>query len=80
MGAKCEKQKLYSGIFRIIFFAFCTSFSRFPFRSISRKGRQSREKSKDFVVYFFATLIKHEIGMKCDKCIMSVSHFVVCFV
>ncbi len=31
------------------------------------------------MVYFFAGLIKHEIHMKCEKCIVSVSYFVVWF-
>ncbi len=52
---KCEKQKVYSVVFRITFFAFCSSL---------RQGRYSSEKSKDFVVYFFVALIKHEIRMK----------------
>ncbi len=33
----------------------------------------------DFVVYFFAALIKHEIHVKYEKCMASVSYFVVCF-
>ncbi len=36
----------------------------FRFFSISHRGWHSREKSKDFVVYFFAALIKHEIREK----------------
>ncbi len=35
------------------------------------------KKSKDFVVYFFAALIKHKIRMKYEKCIVSISYFVV---
>ncbi len=46
---------------------------------ISHQGRHLRKRSKDFVVYFFALLIKHEIRMKCVKCIVSVWCFVVCF-
>ncbi len=57
--------------------AFCTTF--FAFCSISRQGWHLCKKSKDFVVYFFAALIKHEIRMKCEKCIMSVMYSVVCF-
>ncbi len=56
--------------FRIPFFAF----------RILRLGQHSCEKSKDFVVYFFAALKKHEIRMKYEKCIASVSYFAVCFV
>ncbi len=55
---------------------FVSLFSRFAFR-ISRQGRHSCKKSKDFVVYFFAALIKHEICMKREKCIASVSYFIV---
>ncbi len=40
----------------------------------------SARKHIGFVVYFFAALIKHEICMKCGKCIASVSYFIVCFV
>ncbi len=48
-----------------------------PFLRILRQGRLLRKKSKDFVVYFFAALIKHKICTKCKKCIVSVSYFVV---
>ncbi len=57
MGVKCEKQKVYSGVFRATFFAF----------RISRQDRHQRENSKDFMAYFFATLIKHDICMKCER-------------
>ncbi len=67
MGAKCEKWKVYSGVFRATFFAF----------RISHQGWHSRENSKNFVVYFFALLIKHEIRMKCERCIVNVSYFVM---
>ncbi len=65
----CEKCKVYSGVFHVTFFAFC----------ISCQGRRLCRKSKDFVVYFFEALIKHEIRMKYEKCIGSVSYFVVRF-
>ncbi len=65
MIVKCEKEKLYSGVFRVTFFTFHTPF--FIFRSISCQGRHVRQKSKDFVVYFFAALIKHEIRMKFES-------------
>ncbi len=68
MSVKCEKWKVYSVVFCDLFFAF---------RSILHQGRHSRENSKDFVVYFFGALIKHEIHMKCEKCIVRVSYFVV---
>ncbi len=35
--------------------------------------------SRPYVVYFFIALIKHEIRLKYEKCIVSVSHFMVCF-
>ncbi len=54
---KCEKQKVYSATF----FTFRSPF--FAFR-ISRQDWYSREKSHDFVVSFFETLIKHKIHMK----------------
>ncbi len=71
-----EKWKVYSGVFCITFFAFRKPF--FAFR-ISCQGQHLREKSKDFVVYFFAALIKHKIHVKYEKCIVSVSYFVACF-
>ncbi len=43
MGAKCEKQKVYSEVFCVTFFAFRAPF--FTFR-ISRQGRQLRKNSK----------------------------------
>ncbi len=77
MDEKCEKQKVYSGVFcATFFFAFRASVFTFL---ILRQGRHLRKNSKDFVVYFFVALIKHKIRMKCEKCIVSVSYFVVCF-
>ncbi len=75
-GVKCKKLKVYSRVFHVTFFTFRTPF--FTFR-ILRYGQHSRKKSKDFVVYFFAALIKHEIHMKCEKCTVSTSYFMVCF-
>ncbi len=46
------------------YFAFHAPFSVFH---ISHQGWHSREKSKDFVVYFFTVLIKHEIRMECES-------------
>ncbi len=76
MGAKCEKQKVYSGVLYVTFFTFDNPF--FAFR-ISQQGRHSHENLKDFAVYFFAALIKHEIRLKCEKCKVSVPYFAVCF-
>ncbi len=59
------------------YFEFYASF--FAFRSILCQGQHLREKAKDFVVYFFAALIKHEIRMESKKCVVSISYFVVCF-
>ncbi len=72
--AKCEKQKAYGGLFPVILFTFCPLFSLFAFHSIL-----PRKKLKDFVVYIFAALIKHEIRMKYEKCIASVLYFVEYF-
>ncbi len=73
--AKNEKCIL-SGVFCVTLFVFCAPF--FAFRILCQ-CRHSSEKSKDFVVYFFAVLIKHEIRIKYEKCIESVSYFVMCF-
>ncbi len=79
MGAKFEKRKLYSRVSYATFSVFRVPFSLFAFYSISRQGWHLGENLNDFIVYFFAALIKHEIHLKCKKCIVSVSHFVVCF-
>ncbi len=55
---------------------FVSLFSLFAFGSILRQGWHSHEKSKDFVVYFLAALIKHEIRVKYEKCIRE--YFVFC--
>ncbi len=59
----------------------CVTFFLFrPFSCVLHfaLGSDLYEKSKDFVVYFFAALIKHRIHIKYEKCIDSVSYFVVC--
>ncbi len=58
---------------------FASLFSHFFAFCISCQGQHARKKSKDFIVYFFAALIKHEICMKYEKYIVSVSYFAVCF-
>ncbi len=50
---------------------FASFFSHFA------PGWHSHEKSKDFVVYFFVALIIHEVRLKYEKFIVSVSYFVV---
>ncbi len=70
----CEKRKVYRLVFRVTFF--CDLHSFFPFL---RQGLHLSEKSEDFVVYFFAAIIKHGTCMIFKKCIESVSYFVVCF-
>ncbi len=67
---------MYSWVFRVTFFAFCAPFFAC---CISCCGWNLREKSKDFVVYFFAALMKHKIRVKYKKRIASVPYFVVCF-
>ncbi len=67
------------GYLASLFSCFARLFSLFAFHSVSPQGWHSCEKSKNFVVYFFAALIKHEIRMKYEKCIASVLYFVVCF-
>ncbi len=67
------------GILCHFFFAFCASFFAFCVSQHFARGEHLREKSKDFLVYFFAALIKHEMRMKYKKCIVDVSYFVVCF-
>ncbi len=73
---KAKNEKCIVGYFVPFFSRFALLFSLFLF--CIRVGIHA--KTKDFVVYFFAALIKHKICMKCEKCIVSVSYFVVCFV
>ncbi len=71
--SKCEKQKVYSEVFHVIFF-----MSRVPFFTfrILCQGRYLCKKLKDFVIYFFAALLKHEIRKVCSECF--VFHGVFC--
>ncbi len=65
-STKCEKRKVYSGVF-------CVTFL---FRTILHQGRHSRETSKRFHSLFFH---RHEIWMKYKKCIVGDLYFVACF-
>ncbi len=49
-GHKIQKNEVYRKVFHATFFAFRTPFFIFL---VSRQGRHSYKKSKDFVVYFF---------------------------
>ncbi len=69
-----KTKKCIAGYFAPLFFAFRVPYFAF---CILRQGWHSRKNSKDFVIYFFAALIKHEIRMKYEKCIVSVLCFVV---
>ncbi len=75
-----KNEKCVAEYFASLFSHFALLFSFFAFCSILHQGQHSHENSKDFVVYFFAALIKTEICLKCEKCIVSGSHFEVCFV
>ncbi len=76
MIVKCKKTKsVQLGILSHSF-----GVSRLFFRFSYFAAFRAKEKSKDFLVYFFAALIKHKIHMKYEKCIVSVSYFVVCFI
>ncbi len=75
-----QKTKVLTWYFASLFSRFAFLFSLFVFHSISHQGWPSREKSKNFVVYFFTALIKHEIRMKYKKFIASISYYMVCFV
>ncbi len=74
-----KNEKCIARHFASLFSLFAALFSLFAFHIFSCQGWHSRKKSKDFAIYFFATLIKHKIRMKGEKCILSVSYFMVCF-
>ncbi len=78
-AGNAKNKMCISRYFAPLFSHFTSHFSVFTFCSISCQSRHSHKKSKDFAVYFFAALIKHEIRMKCEKCLVSVSYFMVCF-
>ncbi len=65
-----KNKKCIARYFAPLFSCLAPLFSLLVFRNISRQGRHSREKSKDFVGYFFAALIEHKICMKCEKCVV----------
>ncbi len=75
-----KNEKCIAGYFASLFSCFVPLFLLFVFHSILHQGWHSHKKSKDFMVYFFAALIKHEIRVKHEKCIVNISYFVVCFV
>ncbi len=79
MNAKCEKQKVHSRVFHVTFFAFHVPFFSFRILQHFVPGSAFVQKLKGFRGLFFAALVKHEIRLKCKKCILSVSYFVVCF-
>ncbi len=81
MIAKCEKQKVYGRVFCLTsFFRILHPFFRFShFTAFCARVGICSNSQKDFVVHFFATLIKYKIRMKREKCIVSVSYFVMCF-
>ncbi len=58
----------------------CITFFGFHISQCFMLGSAFAWKLKDFKFYFFAALIKHEFCTKCEKCIVSVSYFTVCFV
>ncbi len=74
-----KNKKCIAGYFTSLFSHFAPPFSLFAFCCISRQGQHSHKKSKEFVVHFFAELIKHKISMKCERYLESVSYFVVYF-
>ncbi len=74
-----KTKSVQRGISRHFFSSYAPLFPLLAFHSILRPGRHSHKKSKDFVVHFFTALIKHELCMKYEKCIVNVSYFVVCF-
>ncbi len=74
MAAKCEKRKVYSGVFCVIFFTFCA-----PFFVHFASGSAFTRKFKGFCGLFFRGINKTQNSHKMGEYIVSVSHFVVCF-
>ncbi len=63
---KCKKRNVYSGVFHFTLSAFCTSFLAF-YTKVGICVKSQR-----------ISLMKHEIWMKCEKCMVSVSYFLEC--
>ncbi len=74
-----KNEKCIAGISHHFFHVSRHFFLFSHFRSILCQDWHSCKKSKDFTVYFFVALIKHEIHMKCETCIKSVLYFKVRF-
>ncbi len=74
-----KNEKCIAGYFAPLFLRFTPLFSLFAFCSNLCQGWHSRKTQRISWFYFFTTLIKHEIRIKCEKCIVNVSHFVACF-
>ncbi len=79
MITKCKKWKVYSELFCVTFFAFYATFFAFHILQHFAPGSAFVRKVKGFRGLFSTVLIKHEICMKYEKYIVSVSYFVVCF-
>ncbi len=62
-----KNEKCIAVYFTSLFSRFASLFSLFAFRSSSRQGWHLREKSKDFVPYFFAALKRHKIRIKYES-------------
>ncbi len=71
-----KNEKYIAGYFASLFSHFVPLVLLFAFPSFSHQSWHLCEKSKDFIVYFFTALIKHEICMKYERCV--VDCFVFC--
>ncbi len=74
--AKCEKQKVYSEVFCVTFFAFCASFFAF---GISQLGQHSCKNSKGFRGLLLRGINKTRNSHEMRKVLVSVSYSMACF-
>ncbi len=56
-----KNEKCIAVYFTSLFSHFASFFSDFEFHTIFRQGQHPRKMSKDFIVHFFAAVMKHTI-------------------
>ncbi len=72
-----RKQRRHAKNGKCIVGYFASLLSCFAFLSLFAPGSAFTRKFKEFRGLFFVALIKYKILKKCEKCIVSVSYFIV---